>query len=447
MAWKKMMDRQGKAWFQFRFYNPTTKRSEPIPKEKTEHIRTAAEADEFNRIYSTGLNSTKLRIEMKLAWKSKHHNLMQLRKKFEKSRKEDAPNTWKGSMMYFDQYIVPFFAEVKECNNINNWSLYFEDFKEHLLKVKKVKAASMGRNETLAYNTRNHIINTLNKFLEYMSKIRECEVQPKMSNFPDHLMNVRTVEDIYSPEEYSAVVDWLQEHDPAVAELFIVLRHTGLRINEAFGLSMNDILDDVPDLESLKRGLETFNIHAHGHIWLRTQPLLASIRTPTEFKDRFGKVWTAGSVPRKDLKHKDKKTEDHKHRYIPIENTAAWNILVGRYEEQSDLLEQKVHGKLLPDYLLFDGLYYQRVWKSVNAACEAVRIPIKSPHCLRHTFATELAEKTLGNAMMIGTILGHMDQETTAKYMHLAGLLRKRKAVSDAVKSKGLKRVKAVGNK
>ncbi|MBN8542089.1 MAG: tyrosine-type recombinase/integrase [Deltaproteobacteria bacterium] len=43
----------------------------------------------------------------------------------------------------------------------------------------------------------------------------------------------------------------------------------------------------------------------------------------------------------------------------------------------------------------------------------------KSAHCLRHTFATDLASRALGDTTLCKMVLGHKDEETTARYVHL----------------------------
>lgn len=43
----------------------------------------------------------------------------------------------------------------------------------------------------------------------------------------------------------------------------------------------------------------------------------------------------------------------------------------------------------------------------------------KSAHCLRHTFATDLASRALGDTTLCKMVLGHKDEETTARYVRL----------------------------
>lgn len=58
--------------------------------------------------------------------------------------------------------------------------------------------------------------------------------------------------------------------------------------------------------------------------------------------------------------------------------------------------------------------HLKRAYRLLNG-----KYKFKSPHCLRHTFATELAGVTLGDTTLCKSILGHRDEDTTKKYIHL----------------------------
>ena len=64
-----------------------------------------------------------------------------------------------------------------------------------------------------------------------------------------------------------------------------------------------------------------------------------------------------------------------------------------------------------------DGRKINSIRTSFNKACKKAGV-IATPHTLRHTFATNLLRKT-NNLKIVGDLLGHVNVNTTSRYVHL----------------------------
>jgi len=182
-------------------------------------------------------------------------------------------------------------------------------------------------------------------------------------------------------------------------------------------------------------GLEKY----FGYICLESQPHQNPARITKSFKDRFGVQWSSGSVPRKPLKLRKKIAPEH-FRFIPIFDKQAWNIIVERYNAQSEKLDKKEHGIEARDYLLFDDLSLSQFYNHLVKAFEKAKLRFRSPHKLRHTYLTWFYDKTNEDRFLAKRVAGHAEERSMAIYSHLSeqiGLEQKQKTQSQ-------KRLKAV---
>ncbi|WP_413560715.1 tyrosine-type recombinase/integrase [Bdellovibrio sp. HCB209] len=413
MAWTKRKDKKsGELYYSFTIYNPKTKKPERLRKEDTFFIKTDEEADRFLANKKAESNATALRIQKKLAWQKKYHDFEnELLPAYQKDRQEKAPNSWANSMLYMRQYVLPYFLNELNANNPLAWNLHYDKFREHLLKVQKTRGTG-----PIAYNTRNHIIIALNTFVEFVAKrggmredLYKCEL------FEEHLMNKRTLADIYRPHEIDTLVTNLGEIDQNSKEFFIILYRTGMRINEARGLSLHDVVAGAIPKENIDKMLKKFGISTRAYIHLSTQP---KVHRKAEIRDE------TGSIERKDLKGKRKKKVEEKDRYVAMWEDDAISIIKARRSLQLDLMKKKVWTDKMSDYLLFDEIIISAFERHLQAACEKAQIKYRSPHSLRHYFGTVLADITFGNHQIAQMMMGHDDPQTTAGYVHLAAQLQ-----------------------
>ncbi len=228
----------------------------------------------------------------------------------------------------------------------------------------------------------------------------------KLRAFDSHTVNSRDSDHVLSKVEFEEVRKHLKEIRPLIATFFETAYYTGMRFNEIYGLSMDDIFSGKLEDEVLEKALTDHGIAYYGYIVLESQPA--------------GKVRARladGSIARKPLKGRRKISEKN-NRIIPIIDKELFNSLVKLYKEQEKLLEKKKFGQIPKNYLLFDNLTTTEASVALRAAYAKTRFKPKSYHCCRHTRCTELVGQTR-DFVLARYWLGHSRQETTLRYTHV----------------------------
>lgn len=422
--------------FEYRSYNKNTRRYEPVPREQIpEHIRSTDSeevANGYAQSKSAEEDAVRYRAKLRSEWRKKYSDFDLLLEKFEKWQKKNAPNSYKNDVYYLEKYAMHFFLGLKDSHsNILNWSAHYNSFKEWLSTVPPLK----WNKETLSLNTQNKIIKSLNKFLIMVGndtdkKIRKCPQYRR-----EDLKQV-SARDLLSEDEIKILQKKLKEISIDAHDFFTILARTGLRENECAGLSQAFIFDGLID------GVKSKKIHHQlkiaglgkyfGYICLESQPHAKPARITEQFKDRFGTTWATGSVPRKPLKLRKKISPEH-YRFIPIFDKQAWNIIVERYNMQSEKLEKRVYGSEPRDYLLFEDFSLAKFYNQLVKAYELAKLPFRSPHKLRHTYLTWFYDQTNEDRFLAKRVAGHEEERSMAIYSHLSeqiGLEQKQKAQS-----------------
>ncbi len=361
-----------------------------------------ADADAFCRQKESELEATKIRILRRLKWKSRYHNFEDLLEIFRNERIKESPNNWKNDIYYMEHYVLNFFINQNTFANMNDWYYYFESFKSWLEKVKTVKG-----NSTLAYSTKNQCIKALNAFLKIMNRKNKVDRVTKCQQFARHLENSKNAEEVISETDAKKIYQELIRINALAAELFFVLVHTGLRINEGLGLCLDSLVQGDVENKAFNEQLRLQCVNYVGYLSLESQPV-----NSTNIRDQNN------LVPRKALKGR-RKIEPKNNRIIPLINKDVFNTLGKLYFTQRELLQQKKFGDNPKDYLLFDGLNKQRFGNYLRQACKNLKLRNYTPHSCRHTFATQFTGMTFGNVFLCQMVLGHRDLGTSRKYIHI----------------------------
>lgn len=404
MYWQKRKDRNGKEYFSFAYHDPVLGRNVRLRRREVPFgIDTEEKADQFCRLKEAEHEAARIRIQRKLEWKNKFYDFANLVEQFTVEIKRMAPNSWENSLYYLEHYAFPFFLGDKQCNNLNNWSALYDEFREWL----DVRRTSRG-DKSLSYSTKNHVISALNSFMVVMKKKGQVAEIDKCQKFPGHLLKVRSGEDVLSKYEAEDIYSRLLDISHDSADFFWVLLHSGMRLSEGLGISIDDVYEGEVTHEVLRKLLNRRELESFGYVTLWSQ--LAE-----------GNNYREGHrVLRKPLKGR-RKIDSSSGRTIPILDKRTFNILVRRFNICTKQFESRVYGDEPRDYLLFDGLtkgtFASHLVRAYRAGGSKYRP--KSAHCLRHTFATELAGLSLGDNTLCKNVLGHRDEETTERYVHL----------------------------
>jgi integrase len=362
-------------------------------------------------------DSLKARALKRLEWKNKYYQFNELADDYIEYCKKSQPNSWTNTRFYLHHYVLPFFLNIKDANNPNSWTLYFEEFKDWLedcaVTIKQPQ-------EIIAYSSKNHCIKTLNTFLSYL--LKKNLVNPsnihKLSGFAKHKLNTREADDLISFEEYQSIYNNLLEINESVAILYQTAYYTGMRFNEIYGLSMDSLfIGDIDDLV-LSKALSDHQIEYFGYIILTDQPA-----------NKSRKRQSNGTIKRKPLKSQ-KKISEKNSRIIPITSKDHFNNLVKLYKTQDGNYQNRKYGSDRKNYVLFDNLSPSECNRSLRLVYEKSKYIYKSYHCCRHTRCTELVGLTR-DFVLTKYWLGHSRQETTLRYTHIY-----QQSVREAIKKK-----------
>ena len=187
-------------------------------------------------------------------------------------------------------------------------------------------------------------------------------------------------------------------------DFFHILYHTGLRFNECFSLSIEDLYFEEHiegGIEvNMRKKLEESGFKIYGYIRLLSQ-------SKTKLRERDD----LGHVERKPLK--GRKTQLRKDgRVIPIMDLESMNILTRRYNSAINKYNRRSHRSKEPaDYFLFPEGYNElrRDFSDVSD---------KGFHACRHVRASFLIGRTR-DQIVTRAILGHRSLDVFERYVHI----------------------------
>jgi integrase len=413
--------------YSFVYYDKALRKNVRLRKDQTPLITTEAEAIQFCREWQSKHDAQRTRIENIAKNVSKYHDFNQLFEIFKKDRLQEAPNTVECDTTYLRLYVFDFFLTRRKLNNPSLWPNYFEEFRDHLLEVDKVRNQD-SQHLKLAYSTKNACIRVLNAFLSVLYRRNKVLELKKCRYFPKNKLNARNESSVISEPQQKIIIEKLNKFDPLAADMFFVALHTGLRMNELLGLSIADVFEGFVKDEFLTNALKSVELKPVGFLQIDSQPKGRRI---------------GSQVPRKPLKGK-KTIGAENIRTIPILETSVFNVLIRRFNEQQALFQKGTWGPNPKDYLLFDGLNKNNFSNALRKAQKGLDMNFTA-HCARHTYSTMLAMKTGGNFALCRMILGHTSLDITLRYVHLASQLQKNLHVAQNL-SQPMKMIKEQGS-
>jgi integrase len=301
----------------------------------------------------------------------------------------------------FEKYALHFFLNVKKANNVNNWHMFYPEFRDWL--ESEVKSS---KGKQLSYSYMNHTILSVNNFMTFLSEYNliDKDCAKKMGFFGSELIGHKNFDSVIEEAEYRLILPRIRKEHEDSADFFMLLYATGMRINEAKGLPFCSIYNGkITGL--LQSELEEKKLEYVGYLILESQA-----------ESRFKLRDETGHIARVALKGR-KKIEEKNSRIIPVFDKDVWNMLVKRYLTQQALYEKKEFGTDKNNYILFDGLATSSFTKHMVKAYEVTAHPPKSAHDCRHSFCTLFVGKTR-SLLMARTILGHKSS-SFERYLHI----------------------------
>lgn len=414
MKFEKRTNKDGTAYYSFVHYNPKTKKRMRLTrdeiKERFGHdIETEDEAKECLKLLEAQFETEKMRIVRRLDWESKYYNFVGLVEVYETWQKKNAPESWTNNVFYLKHYVLPFFLTEKKLHNAEMWPDHFEDFRDWL----EQKAFLLrGAKKLISYSSKNHAVKALNTFLKSMLLRKLIAKEATCKPFPDHLVGHRDLDDVIMPDEADAVQATLNAQNHQIESIFHrFLYFTGLRYEEARGMSLGDIHQGQLEDSILGKALDNAKISYYGYVVVDSQ---------------YVKSLPDGRVLRKPLKGK-KKISEREARVIPIIDKNLWNQLVDLSAGLHASYKTKVKGPSKRDYLFFQAITASSDTR-LKQAFEANKLKYRSWHCCRHSRATFLIGE-LKELMIVRLWLGHKSINVLEKYNHIyQAIIRKAKS-------------------
>lgn len=407
---KRTIKTTGESYYSFVRYDVSTRKRVRMSREETRNrfgrdILTEEDAKKCLGLLRAEVDSTKERFQRRLDWQEKYYRFGELLRMYKVKRQRKAPNSWRHSVHYLSYYVLPFFLTIKKLDNILLWPDHYEAFRTWL----ETEASLVRKPEQkISFASRNHCVKALNTFMRHLKEdgiIRELRI---LEAFDGDLMNEKTADDLVSDEEMESLVSRLHEQGHHTeADYYRTLFFTGMRFNEALGISFADIFPNQVEGNLLSDLLKKNKIHHFGYILLESQPAAEnrSARDPVTLR-----------VPRKPLKGRKKICEKNS-RIVPITDERVWISLVERSKQQFRLWKNGAYGTDQKDYLIFDGLNKATSMTRLKQAYEALGIKCRTWHCLRHTRGTMLFAQT-HDRELAKIWLGHTSDRVFSAYLH-----------------------------
>lgn len=387
-------------FYSLRYNSPKTGKLTHVPLKKTGRLKSPEEAIEWAERHLKAIIHDEIKLLERQNWRSN----VTLTKHFEDYkvfRVEQNPRSAAQDLSMLSNFGIPFLVGVIGERDPNHWWEYNEELLEWLKKDAKTR-----KGRVLAVSSGNKVVNSLNHFLKWMKrkKIIEHSNFRSFEGFDQRKQKRRGSQDLLSPEVFNKIHTYFSSRYPLFADLWLTQRNMGFRVNEMLGLPFNWLSEDCPSF--IKEEFERKGVKVFGSIYLESQPAKPYIKR------------VKGVIERAPLKWRNEISIDNA-RTIPILSAQLWNLLVGRYETQSELWEKKDHGPIKESYLIFDGAQRNLYLEAIREACSSLGLESCASHILRHTLSTEWTALKISDKVS-ELVFGHKAQ-AHSRYVHIVG--------------------------
>lgn len=411
MRFEKRTDSKGYSYYSFVYYDSHTKKRIRYSKIEIQQrfgkdIITKSEAIRCLKLLEAEVDSETQRRKNILKWQKEYYSFNALLNDFIDLQKRDAPRSWKNSQHYMQYYVLVYFLEVAQCNNILVWYKHYDNFKLWLQKDARLLSDP---DQSIATSSANHCIKALNKFMEDLWQKDIITKFKKLKPFPDFLLKEKDVSNIIPAHEFNSVSKYLASTGNSEESEFLeLLYETGMRFAEGLGVSLADIYPKQAEIDGdIGLWLQRHNIKYQAFIVLQSQ---------LDYRN----IEEKGQHHRVPLKMKKKIGGKHGTRIIPITTISLWEKILKRLQKQENLWKTSQGSKTKKEnFLLFD---VDRLTKSSSRlalidAYEKCGFEYKTPHDCRHTRGTFLYSQTQSKELC-KLWMGHVSDKVFTKYIH-----------------------------
>lgn len=352
------------------------------------------------------------------SWHDKYYDFVGLKDQYESYAKEKAPNSYKAKIGYLENYVFHYFLNEKMAVNLDAWYLLFMDFRQWLKNVETFK----NKDKRLEPNTINHCIIELNIFLEFMSKLGVCKVQPRCETFLDAKENSRKgIENVFENDEADKAYEFLKLKKEILADGFWLLLKSGMRINEFRGIGPANIKLGLIPQESLHKLIISSGFPEYkSFIFFNSQVASKSTLRNDE------------PIKFKPLKSKKNILPEHT-RYVPIFDARSISIIQKYMKMAKIQISNNERGPDITQYPFFFDEVSSTILNLTLAEFykekENLKYSKKTCHDCRHTYSTWLGEFDITKTLQ-EYICGHQ-KESAERYSHLNEKLAEKLKLTD----------------
>src|SRR5690606_5011487 len=127
-------DAKGNTYYSFMVYDSKLGKNVRLKKSEIQNrfgrdISTEKEAREIESSLKAEYDSAKERFKRQLDWQNKYYSFKSLLDKYTELQKRKSPYGFKNSVHYLKYYVLPYFLNIAQNNNINNWHLSYRKFR------------------------------------------------------------------------------------------------------------------------------------------------------------------------------------------------------------------------------------------------------------------------------------------------------------------------------
>jgi hypothetical protein len=161
-------------YYSFAYYDSESQK--PIRLQKSyirerfgKDITEESEAESIRELLAQERGSRENEKKLRLSWHDLSTDFSQLVTQYQDWHHKMAPNSSLTTMHYLRHYVCYYFLQINRCEELDEWALHYEGFREWLEDhATVIKNAS----KRLSYNSKNHCIHALNTFMRFLHRKR-----------------------------------------------------------------------------------------------------------------------------------------------------------------------------------------------------------------------------------------------------------------------------------
>lgn len=270
--------------YSFVYYNNRTKgrlriSQKEIIKRYGYRITDKRDAQKIKHELEEDIDTERKRRDRRKSWQKLYHDQKKCLALYEKNMVANkfSERSRASRLSYLNYYVFHFFLNIKKCDRISDWPIYYDEFR---LWLEYEARTYREPKHLLTYQTKDHCITALNCLMKFLRQKDMVSTAAICSMFGSRFYNSLGVDHLVSVLEFNSVFEHLQASDVVVATLYRFIYFTGCRFNEAVGLSLKNLFEGKIPSEIIEESLAEYGKSCCGYVHIDSQPENKLIRDP-----------------------------------------------------------------------------------------------------------------------------------------------------------------------